>query len=172
MNVKICATHAGLSVGEDGASHQCIEDIALMRVIPGMKVFQPADAIECEQLIEAVADIKGPCYVRMSRLATEQVHDENYQYEYGKAEVIREGKDVLIIATGLEVLEAIKASELLKEEGITPTILNVHTIKPLDEKTIIEMAKKHSVILTAEEHSVIGGLGSAVAESSMPKLSC
>lgn len=164
LNVKICATHAGLSVGEDGASHQCIEDMALMRVIPGMKVFQPADAIECEQLIETVANIKGPCYVRMSRLATEQVHDESYQYEYGKADVIQEGKDVLIIASGLEVLEAVKASELLKEEGIIPTILNIHTIKPLDEKTIIEMAQKHSIILTAEEHSVIGGLGSAVAD--------
>ena len=153
-----------MSVGEDGASHQCIEDMALMRVIPGMKVFQPADAIECEQLIETIANIKGPCYVRMSRLATEQVHDESYQYEYGKADVIQEGKDVLIIASGLEVLEAVKASELLKEEGIIPTILNIHTIKPLDEKTIIEMAQKHSIILTAEEHSVIGGLGSAVAD--------
>lgn len=164
LNVKVCATHAGLSVGEDGASHQCIEDIALMRVIPTMKVFQPADAVECEQMIQKVAELEGPCYVRMSRLATEQVHDEDYKFEYGKADVIQEGKDVLIIATGLEVLEAVKASEMLKEEGIEPTILNIHTIKPLDEKTIVEMAKKHSVIITAEEHSIIGGLGSAVAD--------
>ena len=164
LNVKICASHAGISVGEDGASHQCIEDLALMRVIPGMKVLQPADAIECEQMIHKVVELNGPCYVRMSRLATEQVHDEKYKFEFGKADVIHQGKDVLIIASGLEVLEAVKASELLKEEGIDPTILNIHTIKPLDEKTVVEMAKNHSIIITVEEHSTIGGLGSAVAD--------
>lgn len=165
LNVKVCASHAGISVGEDGASHQCIEDLALMRVIPTMTVLQPADAIECEQMIEKVVEIEGPCYVRTSRLATDQVHDENYKFEFGKADVIQEGHDVLIIATGLEVLDAIKAAELLKEEGIEPTILNIHTIKPLDEKTIVEMAKTHSTIITVEEHSVIGGLGSAVADA-------
>ena len=155
LNVKVCASHAGLSVGEDGASHQCIEDLALMRVIPTMKVFQPCDAIETEQLIEAITEIDGPCYVRMCRMATEQVHSDDYQFEYGKADVIQEGKDVLIIATGLEVLEALEASKILEADGIKPTILNIHTIKPLDEDTIVEMAKKHSIIVTAEEHSVI-----------------
>lgn len=172
LNVKVCASHAGLSVGEDGASHQCIEDLALMRVIPTMKVFQPCDAIETEQLIEAITEIDGPCYVRMCRMATEQVHSDDYQFEYGKADVIQEGKDVLIIATGLEVLEALEASKILEADGIKPTILNIHTIKPLDEDTIVEMAKKHSIIVTAEEHSVIGGLGSAVADCLVRKYPC
>ena len=172
LNVKVCASHAGLSVGEDGASHQCIEDLALMRVIPTMKVFQPCDAIETEQLIEAITEIEGPCYVRMCRMATEQVHSDDYKFEYGKADVIQEGKDVLIIATGLEVLEALEASKILEADGIKPTILNIHTIKPLDEDTIVEMAKKHSVVITAEEHSIIGGLGSAVADCLVRKYPC
>ena len=172
LNVKVCASHAGLSVGEDGASHQCIEDLALMRVIPTMKVFQPCDAIETEQLIEAITEIEGPCYVRMCRMATEQVHSDDYKFEYGKADVIQEGKDVLIIATGLEVIEALEASKILEADGIKPTILNIHTIKPLDEDTIVEMVKKHSVVITAEEHSVIGGLGSAVADCLIRKYPC
>ena len=172
LNVKVCASHAGLSVGEDGASHQCIEDLALMRVIPTMKVFQPCDAIETEQLIEAISEIDGPCYVRMCRMATEQVHSDDYKFEYGKADVIQEGKDVLIIATGLEVLESLEASKILEADGIKPTILNIHTIKPLDEDTIVEMAKKHKVVITAEEHSIIGGLSSAVADCLIRKYPC
>lgn len=164
LNVKVCASHAGLSVGEDGASHQCIEDIALMRVIPNMRVLQPADAIEAEQMIPAVAELEGPCYVRTSRLATEQVHSEDYKFEFGKADIMHEGKDVLIFATGLEVYETIQACESLKEEGIDPTIVNIHTIKPLDEETVVELAKTHKHIVTVEEHSVIGGLGSTIAD--------
>lgn len=164
LNVKVCASHAGLSVGEDGASHQCNEDIALMRVIPNMRVFQPCDEIETIQMIEAVAKLEGPCYVRLSRLATEQVHDENYKFELGKADIIQEGKDVALITSGLEVLECLAASKVLAEEGITPTIVNIHTIKPLDEETVVSLAKTHKHIITVEEHSVIGGLGSAVAD--------
>ncbi len=164
LNVKICASHAGISVGEDGASHQCIEDIALMRVIPNMRVLQPADAVEAEQMIPEVVKMEGPVYVRMSRLATEQVHDENYKFVPGKVDVIHEGKDILIFASGLEVNEAKLACDELRKEGIDPTLVNVHTIKPLDEEGVVELAKKHKHIITVEEHSVIGGLGSAIAE--------
>jgi transketolase len=162
LNVKICATHAGITVGEDGASHQSIEDIALMRVIPGMHVFQPCDARETKQVIKAVADIEGPCYVRLGRLAVEDVHDENYTFVPGKADVLHEGNNIAIIASGLMVQEVLKAKEKLN--NINPTIINMPTIKPLDEELLLKTAQTHDIILTCEEHSVIGGLGSAVCE--------
>ena len=164
LNVKICATHAGITVGEDGASHQAIEDLALMRVIPGMKVFQPCDAKETREMIKAIAEVEGPCYVRLGRSGVDDVNDENYQFELGKGVVLHEGKDVAIIATGMMVQEALKAREELKEAGIEPTIVNIHTIKPIDEELIEKLAKTHKVLITCEEHSVIGGLGGAVAE--------
>ena len=164
LNVKICATHAGITVGEDGASHQAIEDLALMRVIPGMKVFQPCDAKETREMIKAIAEVEGPCYVRLGRSGVDDVNDENYQFELGKGIVLQEGKDAAIIATGMMVQEALKAREELKEAGIEPTIVNIHTIKPIDEELIEKLAKTHKVLITCEEHSVIGGLGGAVAE--------
>ena len=164
LNVKICATHAGITVGEDGASHQAIEDLALMRVIPGMKVFQPCDAKETREMIKAIAEVEGPCYVRLGRSGVDDVNDENYQFELGKGVVLHEGKDVAIIATGMMVQEALKAKEELKKAGIEPTIVNIHTIKPIDEELIEKLVKTHKVLITCEEHSVIGGLGGAVAE--------
>lgn len=166
LNVKVCATHAGISVGEDGASHQSVEDIAIMRSIPNMKVFQPCDARETEQIIKAVADIEGPCYVRLGRLGVEDVYDDSYTWEYGKGQVLKKGSKVAIIATGLMVQESLKAIDQL--EGIEPTVINISTIKPIDEELIVEMAKTHDVIITIEEHNVIGGLGGAVAETLAP----
>lgn len=166
LNVKVCATHAGISVGEDGASHQSIEDIALMRSVPNMKVFQPCDAKEASAIVKAVADIEGPCYVRLGRLAVEEVYEEEYRFEYGKGVVLHEGSKVAIITSGLMVQESLAARGLLKE--IDPTIINIHTIKPIDANLITEVAKTHEVIVTIEEHSVIGGLGSAVAEVLAP----
>lgn len=166
LNVKVCATHAGISVGEDGASHQSIEDIALMRSVPNMKVFQPCDAKEASAIVKAVADIEGPCYVRLGRLAVEEVYEDEYDFEYGKGVVLHEGSKVAIITSGLMVQESLAARGLLKE--IDPTIINIHTIKPIDANLITEVAKKHEVIVTIEEHSVIGGLGSAVAEVLAP----
>lgn len=164
LNVKICPTHAGISLGEDGGSHQSIEDIALMRVLPGMVVLSPADAVETEKMIFAAAEYKGPVYIRLGRLAVPVLFDENYKFEIGKATKLTEGNDVAIIATGLLVYEAIKASEILKEKGINVRVINMSTIKPLDEKTVLEAAKECKFIITSEEHSVIGGLGSAVSE--------
>ena len=164
LNVKICASHAGISVGEDGASHQTFEDIALMRGIPGMKVICPCDAVEAEAAVKAVAAINGPCFVRLGRSAVEVIHDENYHFEIGKADVLKEGKDVVILATGLEVQEAMKACDSLNEKEITPTLINIHTIKPIDAETIVKFAQDAKLIVTCEEHSIIGGLGSAVAE--------
>lgn len=161
LNVKVCATHSGLSVGEDGASHQCNEDIALMRTIPGMTVVQPCDAQETMQVIKAVAEIDGPCYVRLGRSNVEDVNDENYHFELGKGVTLRKGSKVAIIATGLMVQEALKACDLVDAD---PTVINIHTIKPIDEELIVETAKTHDVIITAEEHSIIGGLGSAVCD--------
>ena len=161
LNVKICATHAGISVGEDGASHQCIEDLALMRVIPGMTVIQPCDGTETMQAIRAVAEIEGPCYVRLGRFDVEDVFDENYQFTLGKGVTIRKGSKVAIIATGLMVQEALKACDMV---DVDPTVINIHTIKPIDEELIVETAKTHDIIITAEEHSIIGGLGSAVCD--------
>lgn len=161
LNVKICATHAGLSVGEDGASHQCNEDLALMRSIPGMMVLQPCDEIETKAMIQAIADIKGPCYVRLGRAKVENVHDDTYQFVPGKGEVLKQGEKVAIIATGLMVQEACKAVEAYKGNL---TIVNMHTLKPIDDKLIRNLAETHDVIITCEEHSVIGGLFSAVSE--------
>ncbi len=166
LNVKVCATHAGISVGEDGASHQSVEDLAIMRSIPNMKVFQPCDARETQEVIQKIAKIDGPCYVRLGRLGVEDVYDENYTWEYGKGNVLKEGSRVAIVATGLMVQESLKALELL--EGIEPTLINISTIKPIDKDLIIETAKKHEVIFTVEEHNVIGGLGSAVSEVLSP----
>ena len=164
LNVKICATHAGISVGEDGASHQCNEDIALMRTLPNMVVINPADAIEAKAAILEAVRHDGPVYVRLGRLAIPQVFNENYRFTIGKGQVLADGDDVTIIATGLMVDEAIKAKDILAKQGISARIVNMATIKPIDKALIIESAKKTGCIVTAEEHSIIGGLGSAVAE--------
>lgn len=165
LNVKVCATHAGLTVGEDGASHQAIEDISLMRSVPNMVVINPADDIETEAAIKAVAEMEGPCYVRLGRMAVSRVNDEtNYNFVIGKGITLAEGNDVAIIATGIMVEAALEAKEELAKEGINARVINIHTIKPIDEELIIKAAKETGVIVTAEEHSVIGGLGSAVAE--------
>lgn len=165
LNVKIGATHAGISVGEDGASHQCCEDIALMRAIPGMVVINPADAVEARAAVLAAAEYVGPVYMRFGRLAVPEIFDASYKFELGKAVTLREGSDVTIAATGLMVNEAIEAAKLLADEGINAEIINVHTIKPLDAETILRSASKTGAVVTAEEHSVIGGLGSAVCEA-------
>ena len=161
LNVKVCASHAGISVGEDGASHQCIEDISLMRGIPGMKVIVPCDYNEAKQAIKTVAYTDGPCYVRLGRSGVETVTPEDYKFELGKGVILKEGKRVALVATGLMVQEALKASEMMKE---TPTVVNIHTIKPIDVQLIQQLAQTHDTIVTCEEHSIIGGLGSAVAE--------
>ena len=165
LNVKIGATHAAISAGEDGASHQCCEDIALMRAIPGMTIINPADDIEARAAVLAAAEFEGPVYMRFGRLAVPRIFDEDYKFEIGKAVVLNEGTDVTICATGLMVNEAIEAQKILAEQGISAEVINVHTIKPLDAETILKSAAKTGAIVTAEEHSVIGGLGSAVAEA-------
>ena len=166
LNVKIGATHAGISVGEDGATHQCNEDIALMRTIPGMVILNPADAVEAEACVRAAYDYAGPVYMRFGRLAIPVFNDpETYQFEIGKAITLKEGQDVAIIATGLEVGEAMKAAEILEKDGVSARVINMHTIKPLDEAAVIEAAKTCGRIVTCEEHSVIGGLGGAVCET-------
>ena len=162
LNVKIGATHAGISVGEDGASHQCCEDFALMRVIPGMTVICPADDVEARQVVKAAYEMEGPVYMRFARLATEVFHNEDYQFEIGKAEVIRAGSDVSIIACGLMVPEAMAAAEQLAAKGISAEVINMATIKPLDEAAVLATAKKTGKVITVEEHSIIGGLGEAV----------
>lgn len=164
LNVKIGATHAGISVGEDGASHQCCEDIGLMRTIPGMVILNPADDIEARACVLAAAEHDGPVYMRFGRLAVPRVFDENYKFEIGKGAVLKEGTDVTIIATGLMVNEALMAAEKLSDEGISARVVNMATIKPIDRDIIVDSAKKTGVIVTAEEHNIIGGLGSAVAE--------
>lgn len=165
LNVKICATHAGLTVGEDGASHQSIEDISLMRSIPNMIVINPADDIETEAAIKAISKIQGPCYVRLGRMAVATVNDkENYKFEIGKGVTLSEGKDVTIIATGIMVEAALEARDILFKEGISSNVINIHTIKPIDRELIVKAAKETKAIVTAEEHSIIGGLGSAVSE--------
>ncbi|MGN8809483.1 transketolase family protein [Absicoccus porci] len=167
LNVKICATHAGITVGEDGASHQALEDIALMRAIPNMHVFQPCDGPEAKAIVKAVANIDGPCYVRLGRLAVESVNDpETYTYEYGKGIVMQKGEKVAIVATGMMVQEALEAA---KELDFDPTVVNINTIKPIDADLIKELAKTHDAIVTVEEHNVIGGLGGAVAEVLAPE---
>jgi len=165
LNVKIGATHAGISVGEDGASHQCNEDIALMRVLPGMTIINPADDVETKAAVLAMADYVGPTYLRFGRLAIPAFNDpKTYKFEIGKGIELRSGKDVTIIATGLMVNEAIEAGKILAEQGIDTRVINIHTIKPIDRDIIIRAAKETGKIITVEEHSVIGGLGSAVAE--------
>ena len=164
LNVKICPTHAGVSLGEDGGSHQSIEDMALMRSLPGMVVLSPADAVETEKMIYAVAQYEGPVYVRLGRLNIPVLYDDSYKFEIGKAHTLREGNDVAIIATGLMVYEAMEAAKILEEKGIEARVINMSTIKPLDEETVLKAAKECKFIVTSEEHSVIGGLGGAVAE--------
>ena len=164
LNVKIGATHAGISVGEDGATHQCNEDIALMRTIPGMTIINPADDIEAKQAVRSAVEMEGPVYMRFGRLAVPVINDESYKFELGKGVVLREGSDVTIIATGLMVNEAVQAHDMLKNQGISARVVNIHTIKPIDRELICKCAEETGLIITAEEHSVIGGLGSAVAE--------
>ena len=165
LNVKIGATHAGISVGEDGASHQCLEDIALMREIPGMVVINPADDVEARAAVEAAYQHEGPVYLRFGRLAVPVINDTpDYKFEIGKGVTLKEGSDVSLIATGLEVNETLQAAEMLANDGIDAEVINIHTIKPLDEELVVKTASKTKKVVTIEEHSVIGGLGSAVAE--------
>jgi transketolase len=165
LNVKIGATHAGLSVGEDGASHQAIEDIAIMRALPNMTVISPADAVETKYAVKAAIEHEGPVYLRLGRLSVPVIYDEtDYKYELGKGITLAEGSDATIIATGLMVHGAMEAKSLLLQEGINARIINIHTIKPIDIDIIVKAAKETGAIVTAEEHSIIGGLGSAVAE--------
>ncbi len=164
LNVKIAPTHSGISVGEDGGSHQSVEDLALMRAIPGMVVLSPADATETKKMVFAAAEYEGPVYIRMGRLDTEVLFDDNYDFQIGKINTLTEGTDVTIAATGLMVEEALKAQKELATEGISVRVLNVGTIKPLDTDTILKAAKETKLIVTAEEHSVVGGLGSAISE--------
>ncbi|WP_297436718.1 transketolase family protein [uncultured Clostridium sp.] len=166
LNVKICATHAGLTVGEDGASHQSIEDLSLMRSIPNMTVISPSDAVETEAAIKAVAEYVGPCYVRLGRMGVNVINDNaDYKFEIGKGVQLRTGSDVTIVATGIMVDEAITAEKMLKAEGISANVINIHTLKPLDTDILVKAAKETKAIVTAEEHSIIGGLGSAVSEA-------
>ncbi|MCI6497965.1 MAG: transketolase family protein [Lachnospiraceae bacterium] len=166
INVKIGATHAGISVGEDGATHQCNEDIALMRTIPGMVILNPSDYIEAKAVVQAAYEHEGPVYMRFGRLALPVINDNpDYKFEIGKGITLKEGKDVTIVATGLCVSESLKAAEMLAADGIDAEVINIHTIKPLDEELIIASAKKTGKVVTVEEHSVIGGLGSAVCDA-------
>ena len=164
LNVKLCATHSGISVGEDGASHQAIEDLALMRSIPNMKVFSPCDEKETEEIIKYVANCDGPCYVRLGRLAVDSVNSSNYKFEFGKGVTLREGNDCTIITTGSMVQVSLEAQQKLKAEGINVRVINLHTIKPIDTEIILKAAKETGKIVTVEEHNVVGGLGSAVSE--------
>ena len=164
LNVKIGATHAGISVGEDGATHQCLEDIGLMRTIPNMVILNPADDVEAMACVKAAIEHNGPVYMRFGRLAVEDINSADYKFELGKGVQLADGKDVTIIATGLMVGEALKAKELLKADGIEARVINIHTIKPIDEDIIIKAAEETGAIVTAEEHYVMGGLGSAVCE--------
>ena len=166
LNVKIAATHAGISVGEDGATHQCNEDIALMRTIPGMVVINPSDDVEARAAVEAAYEHEGPVYLRFGRLAVPVINDRpDYKFEIGKGVVLRDGKDLTIVATGLCVSEALGAAEALAAEGIDAAVINIHTIKPIDEELLCEYAKKTGKVVTVEEHSIIGGLGGAVCEA-------
>ncbi len=165
LNVKIGATHAGISVGEDGATHQCIEDLALMREIPGMVVINPSDDIEAKAAVKAAYDYVGPVYLRFGRLAVPVINDQpDYKFEIGKGIVLKEGSDVTIFATGLEVNEALLAAEMLQKDQISAEVINIHTIKPLDKELVVASAQKTKKVVTVEEHSIVGGLGSAVCE--------
>ena len=163
-NVKIGATHAGITVGEDGATHQCNEDLALMRTIPGMSILNPADAVEARLAVEAAIKMQGPCYLRFGRMAVPVIFDKDYKFEIGRGVKLADGTDVSLVATGIEVEQALAARELLAAEGISASVINIHTIKPLDEDLIVAEAQKTGAIVTCEEHSIIGGLGGAVAE--------
>jgi len=165
LNVKIVATHGGISVGEDGSSHQGTEDISLMRTIPGMKVIVPADGVETKKAIQAAIKVKGPVYIRLGRAKTPVIFEEDYPFQIGRGYKIRKGKDVSIFTCGIMLSQALKAEEKLKEEGISAEVINISTLKPLDEKIIIESAHSTGAVVTAEEHQIIGGLGSAVAET-------
>ena len=165
LNVKIGATHAGISVGEDGATHQCNEDIALMRTIPGMTIINPSDDIEAKAAVKAAYEMEGPVYLRFGRLAVPVINDrDDYKFEIGKGVVLKEGTDLTLIATGLEVAESLAAAEKLEAEGISVEVINMHTIKPLDVDLVVRSAAKTGKVVTVEEHSIIGGLGSAIAE--------
>ena len=170
LNVKVCASHGGISVGEDGASHQCCEDYALMRSLPGMVVMSPADNVECIAMVKAAYEYVGPVYIRTGRSAVPVFHGEDFKFQIGKGEVVREGSDIAIIANGLMVYEAMKAGEALAEQGINALIVNMATIKPLDEELVLEAARKCGKVITCEEHSVIGGLGEAVCALLSEKL--
>ena len=166
LNVKIGATHAGITVGEDGATHQCLEDIALMRTIPGMTVINPADAIEARAAVEAAINMNGPVYMRFGRYAVPVINDKpDYKFEIGKGILLRDGKDVTIVASGLMVAMALEAAEALEKDGISARVINIHTIKPIDKDILVEAARETGAIVTAEEHNIIGGLGSAVCEA-------
>ena len=166
LNVKVCATHAGLTVGEDGASHQTVEDLSLMRSIPNMVVISPADAVETKAAIKTIANYEGPCYVRLGRAAVNVINDEKtYEFKLGKGVTLADGKDITIIATGIMVDAAMEARQILAKDGVSAKVINIHTIKPLDNELIVKSAKETGAIVTAEEHSIIGGLGSAVAEA-------
>ncbi len=166
LNVKIGATHAGITVGEDGATHQCIEDLSLMRAIPGMTVINPCDAVEARAAVEAAMNTYGPFYLRFGRYASPVLNDaSDYKFEIGKGVLLRDGKDATVVATGYMVHLALEAAEVLKEEGIEVRVINIHTIKPLDREIIIKAARETGAIVTAEEHTIIGGLGSAVSET-------
>lgn len=169
LNVKIGATHGGISVGEDGASHQCLEDLALMRAIPGMVVMCPADDTEARKAVRAAVEYEGPVYIRFGRAAVPVILDEDYEFEIGKGSVLREGSDVSIVANGLCVASALEAAEMLEADGLSAEVVNICTIKPLDEELIVKTAKKTGKVVTAEEHSIIGGLGGAVAECLIEK---
>ena len=164
LNVKIGATHAGITVGEDGATHQCNEDIALMRTIPGMTIINPADAVEARAAVKAAVEMKGPVYLRFGRYAVPVINDENYRFEIGRGVELRDGSDVSIVASGLTVSMALEAAELLRADGISARVINIHTIKPIDEALLVKAATETGAVVTAEEHSIIGGLGGAVAE--------
>ena len=164
LNVKICATHAGVTVGEDGATHQMLEDLSLMRVLPNMKVFCPSDDRQTKWLIKEISKIEGPCYVRLCRLATPEIYEENQKFEIGKMVQLGEGKDATIFATGVTVSEAIKAQNVLKEKGIDVRVIDVHTIKPLDVEMVLKCAKETKRLISIEDHSILGGMGSAIAE--------
>ena len=164
LNVKVVGSHAGISVGEDGATHQCCEDIALMRTIPGMVILNPSDHYEMKAAVRAAIEHKGPCYIRLGRLAVESINNnDDYHFELGKGILLHEGTDITIVATGLMVAEAVKAAKALEAEGISAEVINIHTIKPLDEEIILNSAKKTGRVVTVEEHNIIGGLGEAVA---------
>jgi len=165
LNVKIVASHAGITVGEDGASHQAVEDIAIMRALPHMTVIVPADAVQTAQAVRAAASHDGPVYLRLGRPAVPQIYDEGYRFTWGRADVLREGKDVAIVACGIMVAKALEAAASLAAEGIEATVINMAMVKPLDVETLVEAARRTGAVVTAEEHSIVGGLGSAVAEA-------